>query len=233
MIVLPDGTKRRLKTTEMFFYLAFSVILNSLANGLTIATHLGSAVWTASAVNLETQISWNLSLILLVYAIVVQILNVIIRRHIVWSLVLSNMLFALCFSYLVQAGNQLFTWIGVAQLAFGWRLMLDLIGICFIATAVSIYQRVNVMLHPNDEFSYLLRFRFFHGNAALGQIVSYVIPVCIMGYCWLKSGQLHAVGIGTLFALVCQGLIIGWADRHVFARLQHRFKQQKTGQLSS
>lgn len=228
MIELADGTRRRLKSSEMIFYLVFSIILNSLANGLTVATHLGSAVWTASAVNLEGQISWSLGTILLVYALLVQCLNTLISQKLDLTMFISNMVFALCFSYLVQFSNHWFTMLKIPQLPLIWRLILDILGVCLIATAVSVYQRVNVMLHPNDEFSFLLRFHFFHGNAAWGQIVSYIIPVLIMIYCWLRSRQLQSVGIGTLFSLFCQGFVIGWADRHVFSKLQHRFTTKST-----
>ncbi|AOG33399.1 membrane protein [Lactiplantibacillus plantarum] len=45
MLNIPDFRQR-------FGFLVFSIILNSAANALTIATSLGSAVWTGSSVNL-------------------------------------------------------------------------------------------------------------------------------------------------------------------------------------
>ncbi|UQS83153.1 YczE/YyaS/YitT family protein [Bombilactobacillus thymidiniphilus] len=222
MIEQANGTLRRLRSFETIFYLLFSIALNSLANGLTIATNLGSAVWTASAVNLKDQLSWSLGTILFVYAILVQLVNILIRRRFLGKLVVSNLLFAFLFSYLVQFWHQIFLRLGVTNLPLGWRLVLDLVGIVLIATGVSIYQRVNVMLHPNDELSYLLRFRFFHGNATVGQIVSYVTPVTIMLYCLWRAKTLYAVGLGTVFAIVCQGGLTGWADKHIFKRLHHR-----------
>ena len=38
------------------------------------------------------------------------------------------------------------------------------------------------------------------------------------------SGQLYAVNLGTIAALLCQGAWIGWADKRVFASLPHYFR---------
>ncbi|RHW47810.1 hypothetical protein DS832_03355 [Bombilactobacillus bombi] len=223
-----NGHKRRLTTTEMLTYLAISIVLNSFANGLAVATNLGSAVWTASAVNLHGILPGSLGTILFVYAIVVQLINVVISWQINWRSVVSNLLFAFLFSYLVQFWTHILVKLQVPQFNVGIRLVLDIVGICGIALATSIYQRVDVMLHPNDEFSYLIRFKFMHGSAAWGQYLSYIIPVVIIIYCFWKTHHLAAVNIGTFFALFCQGPIIGWADQYIFHKLKHRLFLKKS-----
>ncbi|MBA1434217.1 YczE/YyaS/YitT family protein [Bombilactobacillus bombi] len=218
-----NGRKRRLTAREVIFYLAISIVLNSFANGLAVASNLGSAVWTASAVNLHGILPGSLGTILFTYAILVQVINLLIRWQTVdWRAVFANLLFAFLFSYLVQFWTHLLEYLGVTHLPWGLRLILDILGIGGIALATSIYQRVDVMLHPNDEFSYLIRFKFVHGSAAWGQYLSYVIPVVIIGYCFGRTGHLLAVNIGTFFALFCQGPIIGWADQRIFPKLKHR-----------
>ena len=87
---------------------------------------------------------------------------------------------------------------------------------------MSIYQRLNVMLHPNDDLMQILRFHFLHGNAALAQPLSFVPPITLILICVLATRQAYALNIGTLFSLVAQGAIVGLADRVVFPQLKHR-----------
>ena len=111
--------------------------LNSFANALTVTSDLGSAIWTASAVNLRLQLPFGLGTILFGYAILVQILNLIIRHEIRHKMVFANLLFAFTFSYFIQFWSSLFK--GIIQLPFGWRLGLNLLGIFGTAVAISIY----------------------------------------------------------------------------------------------
>ena len=76
--------------------------LNSVANALTVTSDLGSAIWTVSPVNLRLQLPFGLGTILVGYAILVQILNLIIRREIHHKMVFTNFLFDFTFSYFIQ-----------------------------------------------------------------------------------------------------------------------------------
>ncbi|NVY96367.1 hypothetical protein HU830_04165 [Lactobacillus sp. DCY120] len=222
-----NGRLRHLKARETLGYLFLSICLNSLSNGLTIATKMGSAVWTASAVNLHGILPWSLGTILFVYAILVQIINFFLEQHFSAGMIIKNLLFAFCFSYLVELGTQLFTWLQVPQLPLMVRIFLDILGIFGIALAISIYQRISVVMHPNDEFSYLARIRLFHNRAWLGQYFSYLIPVLLAGICYWQTGRLLAVGFGTIFALLFQGGLIGYFDQHIFKSLHHRIAYRR------
>ena len=111
--------------------------LNSFANALTVTSDLGSAIWTVSPVNLRLQLPFGLGTILFGYAILVQILNLIIRREIRHEMVFANLLFAITFSYFIQFWSSLLK--EIMQLPFGWRLGLNLLGIFGTAVAISIY----------------------------------------------------------------------------------------------
>lgn len=111
--------------------------LNSFANALTVTSDLGSAIWTVSPVNLRLQLLFRLGTILFGYAILVQILNLIIRREIRHKMVFANLLFAFTFSYFIQFWSSLLK--EIMQLPFGWRLGLNLLGIFGTAVAISIY----------------------------------------------------------------------------------------------
>ena len=82
--------------------------LNSFANALTVTSDLGSAIWTVSPVNLRLQLPFGLGTILFGYAILVQILNLIIRHEIRHKVVFANLLFAITFSYFIQFWSLLF-----------------------------------------------------------------------------------------------------------------------------
>lgn len=101
------------------------------------------------------------------------------------------------------------------------RVILDTIGIMTIAAAVSIYQRSNILMHPNDDLSYILRFKFLKGSAILGQWTSYLPPIIITILSVWATGQLKAIGYGTIVALVAQGAMMSWSDKHVFPQLKH------------
>lgn len=101
------------------------------------------------------------------------------------------------------------------------RIAIDIFGILCVALATSIYQRANIVLHPNDDFMQILRFRYLKGNATIAQMVHYIPPVLIMLVTFLTAKQLYAVNIGTLICLFFQGTFIGFFDQHMFKGLRH------------
>ena len=46
-------------------------------------------------------------------------------------------------------------------------VLINFLGVTLIGVAISIYQRVNLVLHPADDLFQILRFRYFKGNATL------------------------------------------------------------------
>ena len=206
---------------QRFWFLVFSILLNSAGNALTIATNLGSAVWTGSSVNLANWIHVSLGTTLFIYGIAVTVLNQLMLGHFDRRRFISNLLYIIPFSYLVEFIGYFWAWVGIAQLPLAIRLVVNLIGLLAVAAAVSIYQRCNLIQHPNDDLSYILRFRFLHGSAIIAQWTSYLPPLTITVVAFLVTGQLRAIGIGTVFALVAQGAIMGWSDKHVFPNLKH------------
>ncbi|WP_461213781.1 hypothetical protein [Lacticaseibacillus sp. GG6-2] len=214
--------KTHLSSAKLLGMFSFSLILNGFGNGLTVAMNLGSALWTSSAVNLSHAFSVSLLTILLLEGVAVVITNTMILGHIDWRRIFGNFLYMIPFSFLVSGFAYVIRLTPVVDLPLAARVVLDLLGIVCIGSATSIYQRINVLLHPNDDFMQILRFRFLHGNAAAAQPVSFIPPIVLDLLCLLFTHQLYAVNIGTLFSLVAQGAIVGVADRHVFPKLKHR-----------
>ena len=202
-------------------FLGFSIFLNSAANALTISTNLGSAVWTGSSVNLANWIHVPLGTTLFGYGIVVTIMNQLFLGHFDRKRFVSNILYIIPFSYLVEWIGYFWNWIGVNSLNLTGRVIVDIIGLFGVAAAVSIYQRCNIIMHPNDDLAYILRFRFLKGSAVIAQWTSYIPPVTIIVLSYIFTGQLHAIGFGTVLALVAQGAVMSWSDTHVFPQLKH------------
>lgn len=211
-----------LTTAETVFYFTFSIILNSFANALTISTNLGSALWTASAANLSELLKVNLGSVLFVYGILVVVFNTILLRKIDWMRMIGNLVFITPFSFLVQIMTQWLSTLHIVQMPLLIRLVLDLVGILLVAIAVSIYQRVNLVLHPNDDLAYILRFKYLHGNPSRAQIVSFIPPLIVLIISGILMKHLVAVNIGTVVALFFQGSLIGWSDKYVFPKLRHK-----------
>ncbi|XXO40039.1 YczE/YyaS/YitT family protein [Lactiplantibacillus plantarum] len=214
MLNIPDFRQR-------FGFLVFSIILNSAANALTIATSLGSAVWTGSSVNLADWTHISLGTTLLLYGVVVTILNQLLLGHFDRRRFISNLLYIVPFSYLVQFIGYFWDWLQIPALPLLPRLILNVLGLLGVAAAVSIYQRCNLIQHPNDDLSYILRFRFLHGSAIIAQWTSYLPPLTIIIVSFFATGHLRAIGFGTAFALIAQGAIMGWSAHHVFPHLKH------------
>ncbi len=202
-------------------FLGLSLLINSIGHALTVVMNLGSAVWTASAVNLYHLWPLSLRVTLFTCGVIVVIINAILIHRIIWHRVLGNLLFTLPFSFLIQWFTSLIQQSGITGLPLELRVVIDVFGILCVALATSIYQRANLILHPNDDFMQIIRFRYVHGSATVAQMIHYIPPVIVMAITFVISGQLWAVNVGTIICLFFQGTFIGFFDKHVFLNLKH------------
>lgn len=206
------------------FFLAFSILINSFFNALTVSTHMGSAIWTASGVSLSEWTHINLGNILFLEGVIVAVTNLLLLGRFDWFRLVRNLLFITPFSYLLAGFKAMFTSMGVGQLNVGWRCVLDIIGLFGVAAAVSLYQRANIILHPNDDLPYILRFRFMHGSPVYSQWMSNVPPLIIVLIAFIATGHWYSFGWGTVYNIITQGYLIGWSDRHFFPVLHHHLE---------
>lgn len=218
VIILEKG---RFKTR--LGYLIFAIVIDAFANALMINSNMGSAVWTASAVNISHLLHSSYGTTLFVYAVIVTIANQLLLGKFDGHIFLSNLLFSLPFSYLVGFFSTSLDPFQLNNLPIILRLSVDILGLIGVSVGTSIYQRCNLIQHPNDELAYLLRFKYLHGSAGWGQLISYVPPVTIMIICFALTGRILSVGIGTLLAMFCQGIIIGISDKIVLPSLKHHY----------
>ena len=213
---------RQNERLELLAYFIFSIFLNSLGNALTVALNLGSALWTAAAVNLAKVLPLTLSSMLIISGSLVILTNIIIFKKIDLKRVLGNLIFMLPFSWLVGIFAAWILKFHLTSLPLWLQVILDCVGVSFIAIAISIYQRVNWMLHPVDDLMQIIRFKYFKGNATVAQLIVFTPPIIAIIISLMITHQIYAINIGTLFALLFQGTLVGIADKLVFPKLKHR-----------
>lgn len=220
-----DGSQRKLTIIEAGFFLILSIMLNTLGNGLTIASNMGSPLWTSSAANIAHNFNFDIGTVLIVYGILTVIINTLLLRTLEWHRIIGNLIFTIPYGLLVAFWSQLFRNLGFGVLSSWERIIITIIGICLLAFAISIYQRVNLILHPNDDMTNIIRFKYAHGNAAVAQYLNFAIPLVIIIILWPIYGTVVSFNIGTLISFLCQGPLIGWFDKHTFKHLHHRLSK--------
>lgn len=231
-----------MKTSIIFF--VFSLLINALGNVITLVTSvkvipsfLGSAYWTAAEANLGIALHIDLFTVFLGAGVAITILNAFLLGRWEWGRAIGNLIFMVPFSFLIQFFNNLFIpgkIFGITMhpiinlpVAHNWMMILfyvilNFLGVTLIAVAISIYQRVNLVLHPADDLMQILRFKYCKGNANKAMWYSY-IPPTIMGIIALViTRKFNNYGLGTIFAFLFQGGITGKADKMVFPHLKHQ-----------
>lgn len=224
---------KQLPITESIVYFVISIFVNALGNALTVSLNLGSALWTASSVNVTQFTGIPLDVMLFAFGVAVVIINTLIIHKIEWHRILGNLIFMVPFSYLIGLITQRLLSFGINELPLTVRIILDLVGICFISMGISIYQRVNLILHPCDDLMQIIRFRFFKGNATLAQLMTFAPPIVIVILCWIEQQHVYAINIGTIFALIFQGTLVGVFDKSVFPTLKHQHLHNASGDMKS
>lgn len=236
---MTTSSKRTLSMSKALAYFVLSLVINSAGNVLTLVTSakihpsfLGAAYWSAAEANLGTAFHWNLFWAFLIMGFLTSVLNAILIHHWDWKRVLGNMAFMVPFSALIQVFEDFFdgkypTLFAGLPDAHGTGMVifyvaLNFIGVALIATAISIYQRVNLVLHPADDLMQILRFRYFKGNATRAMWASYIPPTIMAIVALVITRQFTNFGLGTVFAFLAQGSITGIADRVVFPSLKHQ-----------
>lgn len=211
-----------LSNVRLFVYFVVSLIFNCLGNAMTVSLNLGSALWTAAAVNISDDTPLSLSAMLFIFGVLIIITNVILLKKFDVRRIIGNLVFMVPFSALVGAFSPLLVNIGITELPLPVRVVLDCLGVVFISIAISIYQRINWMLHPADDLMQIVRFKFFKGNSSLAQFVVFLPPIAAIAVSYALTHQIYAINVGTVFALLFQGSLVGVFDKLVFMDLKHR-----------
>lgn len=216
-----DGQFYQLGFKQKISFFTISLVLNSFGNGLSVASTMGSAPWTASAANLSNATGLPIGIFLGLVAISIAFLNMFLAMSFNWPRLLGNIIFGLSFSFLVSFFASFFISIGIHSLAWWIRLPIDFFAVWTIGVAISIYQRVNWILHPLDDLTNILRFDYFHGNASKAQMSNFIAAIALSLFAFIFSHQFVALGLGTLVSFLFQGRNIAWSDHYIFKHLVH------------
>ncbi|WP_439426180.1 fructose permease [Oenococcus alcoholitolerans] len=232
-------TKRTISMSSSLAYFVLSLVINSAGNVLTLVTsskihpsYLGSAYWTAATANFGAALHWNLFWAFIIVGILTIILNSVLVGSFSWKRAIGNMLFMIPFSALIQVFADFFLgrysniFSGLPEatnpLMVFLYILLNFFGVVLIGTAISIYQRVNLVLHPADDLMQILRFKYFKGRAATAMWISYVPPTVLAVIALIITHNFTNFGLGTIFAFLFQGGVTGIADKWVFPKLKHQ-----------
>lgn len=237
--VTQPNTGRTISMGKAITFFVLSLVINSAGNVLTLVTSskihpsfLGSAYWTAAEANFGTAVHWNLFWTFLIIGMLTTVLNAILIGKWEWRRALGNLIFMVPFSALIQIFENFF--MGDYPSLFAgfpaansmgmvvFYIVLNFFGVALIATAISIYQRVNLVLHPADDLMQVLRFKYCKGNANIAMWLSYIPPTLLAIVAFLITRQFTNFGLGTIFALLFQGGITGIADKMIFPHLKHQ-----------
>lgn len=207
--------------------LIFSLVLNAFGNALCVSSNVGSGIWTAAAVNLHLAFGPDVGLLLFIVGLINAITNQILIRRIDLPRFGGEVIFVLFFSYFIDIFIGVFSYLGVPTLPWFVRMLLSLVGVSTFCVAISIYQRANIFMHPNDDTTNILRFMYLKGNATASQLIDFVPPIVAIAVTFTVTHHIAAVNVGTLYSILMNGVLIATADRLVFPKLVHNFRVKK------
>lgn len=206
--------------------LVSGLILNAFGNGLCISADMGSGLWTAAAVNLNRWFAWNTGLILFVFGVVNALTNQVLIKKFDGKRLLGQILYVMFFSYFVNIFTNLLTAVGVPNLPMLVRMFLSCLGVVFFCVAISLYQRANIVMHPNDDTTNILRFFYLKGNSTKAQIIDFLPPIIIIIIAAFGIHTVYSVNVATLFSFIFNGILIAMSDKYIWPQLKHNFKTQ-------
>lgn len=204
--------------------LIIGLLLNAFGNALSVAANAGSGIWTAAAVNIAYWIHGNVGIILLIVGVLIALLNQLLIRKVDIPRFIGEVAFISCFSYFIDLFVGIFTKWGIPALPLGWRMALSVLGVTIFACSISIYQRANLIMHPNDDTSNILRFMYLGGRATASQLVDFIPPIIMIAVCYAATRQIYSVNVGTLYSILFNGIIIAASDKHIMPHLYHNFR---------
>lgn len=210
--------------TERWSGLIIGLLLNAFGQGLCIVGAMGSGIWTAAAINLNAWQNWDIGIILIISGFLNALTNQFLIKHIDLPRFIGEIIYAIFYGYFVNIFTWLFTTLGVGTWPVVARGLVSCFGVVSFGIAISLYQRANIIMHPNDDTTNILRFLYLRGNATAAQMIDFIPPIVVIIIAYFSSGRLLGINVATIFSILFNGVIIAWADKHIWPQLKHNFK---------
>ncbi|MTV81598.1 hypothetical protein [Secundilactobacillus folii] len=185
---------------------------------------MGSGLWTASAVNLNNWTGVSLGLLLFFIGVINAITNQVLIHHFDGKRLVGEIVYVAFFGTIVQYSAQLFEALGVGRTPVIMRLIFSCLGIVLFCIGISLYQRANIIMHPNDDTTNILRFLYLKGNATASQLLDFVPPAVVIIITFFATKQILSVNLATLFSIFGNGILIATSDQWIWPHLTHNFR---------
>ncbi|UQS86051.1 hypothetical protein MOO44_01645 (plasmid) [Nicoliella spurrieriana] len=205
--------------------LILGLFVDAYGNSLTIMSNNGNGVWTAVAVEFNQLFGISVAWTLFIFGMINIVLNQFLIHRLDWWRIISGIIYMVFFSSFIDLFNRINITLGITKVNYGVSLLISLVGIGLIGIAISIYQRANILMHPNDDTTNILRFKYFKGSAIRAQFADLGVIAVIIMICSIALRSIDAIGIITVVGFFVLGPIIQLADRLVWPNLKHNFSQ--------
>jgi len=203
--------------------LILGLVINAFGSGLTVAANMGASPWMAAEVNLSEWFKIGIGWPVFVVSCLAAVANQFLLRRWEPRRFFGEIGFMFFVSFFVNFFTNMFYLMGILKLSMFTRGFLAVAGVTIFCIAISLYQRANLVMHPNDDTTNILRFMYCHGNVLHAQLLNFIPPVTIIVVSWIVTHNLFAINLGTVFALIFTGTIINLTDRFIWPGLKHNF----------
>lgn len=202
---------------KKLWFLFVSIFLNSLGGALTVIANVGVSPWSAAGINMENYLSISFGTALLISSLILQIIVVVVEKNIPFKRIVFDFLYMFVYSYGVDAWLYAFKGLHIESVAMNYAIFF--IGMIFVAIAISIYVKLDIVLHPIDLFYKMLRDRFFNGNVVKAQLINYGIPIVLAILFGILDHDIVALSIGTIIYFLLFGKVLDTIDKKINIRI--------------
>ncbi|MGM0110032.1 hypothetical protein [Enterococcus sp. DIV0187] len=189
---------------------------------MAISVDMGSVIWMASGQGIAEILNMSIGNALILFGCFVAILGCFLNKKIDVKRNVYNIIFMILFSYLVEFMVYILTFFRICTFPFLAKFILMILSLVLISIAVALYQKADIVLHPNDELMLIVRNQFTKNNATKAQALVYIIPIGASLLAHAISGKWIGIGVGTVMSILFQGPIIDLCDCLLFSKRRRR-----------
>ncbi|GAA3619178.1 membrane protein [Secundilactobacillus similis DSM 23365 = JCM 2765] len=214
---------------ERWIGLVAGLFINAFGNAMSISGNMGSGVWSASAVNLHNWTGVSLGLILTCIGIINALTNQLLIRRFDPKRLIGEVIFVMFYGSFVQFFAGWLDGLGANTASIPVRILISAGGVVVFCVGISLYQRANIVMHPNDDTTNILRFMYVKGNATASQLLDFAPPIIVIIIAFFATGQILSVNVATVFSILCNGILIATSDKLIWPHLTHNFRVKPSG----